>query len=877
VRLRRLMYDVRMLVTRRQREELLNDEIAFHIEQQAAQNERLGMTRAEALRVARATFGAIPATKEDFRDVSGFSFLESVANDARFGARRLLARPVFSATVVATLALGIAASTTVFTVLNAVLLRPLPYDRPAELVTVWEHSRRSAQPGANHEDIAPANLFDWQRLNRSFVGFAWYNRSVATLGGGNEPEQVVTSGASASLFPLLGIRPVLGRFIREDETMPGAERVVVIDESLWRRRFAADPKILGRTVTLDAVGYRVIGVAPAGGGFPREAALWTPLILSASSWATRNAHYLDVIARLRPDASMSAAQIEMNAIAAQLERQYPTTNADLGVNLISLTDELVGSVRPSLWLVFGAVAFVLIIACANVAGLFLARAAANEGELALRRALGASRRRLVQQVLTESFLLSAVAGVLGILIAIWSTQSLARFSPVAIVPASGSLGLDLHVAAFALALALATTVVFGLAQATGVGESALQAHLKRGGQQALIGSVQQRGRRVLVAAELGFTMVLLAGAGLMVRGLAATARVDLGFRPTHLFTAEIRLPGARYSAGSGLSARFYARLVADAKQIPGVEAASAVFMLPFGRDNRVYSFRAASEPGTPQRANFRVAAPGYFGTMGSPMLSGRDISWTDSADGRRVVVINKTMAERFWPGRSALGQVIRIRNDTTPVEIVGVVADMKYFGHEAQPEPEMYVPHAQVQVNAMTVVVRTRDDPSRVAASFAATVRALDSEIALGRVSTMSDLIDASLAVRRFTRGMLSGFAAAALLLSGIGIYGLVAYSVTQRRREIGIRVAVGARPRDVLTLVTASELRISAIGIVVGAVVALMLSRALAASVPGLVMPDPIVLLTAGAVLAVAALVASAIPAIRAAHEDPVAALRTN
>jgi len=877
MRLQRLIYDLRTFATRKRRDAILDDEIAFHIEQQAAQNERFGMPPDEALRAARATFGRVPATKEAFRDVSGFSFIDGLVQDARFAVRRLVAHPVFSATVVATLALGIGASTTVFTVLNAVLLRPLPYERPEQLVTIWEHSRRSGQPGADHEDIAPANLFDWRQQSQSFSGFAWYNRSVTTLGGTNEPEQVVSSGVSASLFPLLGVSPVIGRFIRADETTPGAERVVVIDESLWRRRFGADPKIIDRTVTLDAVPYRVIGVAPNGQGFPREALLWTPLILPPSSMTMRSSHYLLAIARLKTGVSVPTARTEMSAIAARLERQYPETNADLGVNIVPLTDELVGNVRPTLWLVFGAVAFVLIIACANVGGLFMARAAAGEGEMALRRALGASRPRLVQQVLTESFLLSFGAAVFGMLIAVWSTQSLVRFAPVPIVPSAGSLGLDVRVAAFAIGLAVLTTLVFGLVQASSCGEGVLQSHLKRGGQQALSGAAQRRGRRLLVSAEMAFTMVLLAGAGIMVRGLATLSRIDLGFAPTHLFTAELRLPGARYPAGSGTSDRFYAQLIANTKQIPGVDAASAVFMLPFGMDNRVYSFRTTDQPDAQQRANFRVASPGYFSTMRSPMLSGRDIAWSDSAAGRRVVVINRTMAERFWPGKSAVGQTIRIRGDTTPVEIIGVVADMKYFGHEARPEPEMYVPHAQVPVNAMTLVVRTRDDPSRVAAKFAAAVRALDREIALGRVSSMDDLINMQLGMRRFMRGTLGGFAAVGLLLSCIGIYALVAYSVTQRRREIGVRVAVGATPQDVLALVTADELRLSAIGIVVGAGVALLLGRALAASVPGLQTPDPIVLITAAVTLAVAALMASAIPAIRASHDDPVAALRTN
>jgi len=876
VRLQRLMYDLRLLVTRKRRDEILADEIAFHIEQEAAKNERLGMSRAEALRVARATFGAIRGTREDVRDVSGLSVIESVVHDVRFGARRLINRPLFSATVVATLALGIGASTTVFTVLNAVLLRPLPYERPEELVTIWDHSRRSTQKGADHEDIAPANLVDWQNRSRSFSGFAWYNHSVATLGGGNEPEQIVSSGVSATLFPLVGVRPVLGRFIRADEATPGAERVVVIGEALWRRRFGADSTIVGRRVTLDAVEYRVIGIAPDEGGFPRDAAVWTPLILSATSLTTRNAHYLNVIARLRPDVALSTARTEMNAIATQLELEYPATNADLGVNLVPLTEELLGNVRPALWLVFGAVAFVLIIACANVGGLFLARAAAAEPEMALRRALGASRRRLVQQVITESFLLSAVAALLGLLIAAWSTQWLVSFSPLPIVPTAGTLGLDSRVASFSLALAVTTTVLFGLIQATS-GETALQSHLKRGGQQALSGLAQRSGRGLLVAAEMGLTMVLLAGAGLMIRSLVAMTRVDLGFTPARLFTAEVRLPGARYPAGSGTSDRFYADLIRETKQIPGVDAASAVFMLPFGNDNRVYGFRAANDPATAQRANFRVVAPGYFAAMRSPILAGRDISTVDSANGARVVVINKTMADRFWRGRSALGQIIRIRGDTTPVEVVGVVADMRYFGHEAPPEPEMYVPHAQVPVNNMTVVVRTRDDPSAITARFASTVRALDPGIALGRVATMNDLIDASLGVRRFTRGILTGFAVIGLLLSCIGIYGLVAYSVTQRAREIGIRVAVGAQPRDVLTLVTGGALRVSAIGIVAGTAAALMLGRALVASVPGLGLPNALVLAVAAATLGIAALVASALPALAATRGDPVAALRAN
>ena len=808
-------------------------------------------------------------------DVRRFTFIESLGGDIRYAARSLRKRPLFSAAVIATLALGLGATTTVFATVNAILLRSLPYRAPQELVAVWERDEHSTQVGADRSEIAPANLVDWQQRSHSFAGVVAYSVRDVALTGNGEPEEVSAASVTWSLFSVLGVRPLIGHTFSARDSVPESDPVVILSESLWRRRFGADTGIIGRSMQIAGTNRVVLGIIATGSVFPRGVEVWTPRTPTASQLAVRSAHFLQAIARLRPGVRVADAQAELTTIARQLQQQYPATNADVGINLVPLQEEEVGSLRGALLLLFGAVGFVMLVASANVGGLFMARSAARASETALRVMLGASRRRIVQQLLAESLMLSLAGAALGLLLAAWGTRLVMVASPVTLVPASGAVSLDGRVILFALGLSIIASVGFGVGPALAASATQLHNVLKQGTRQLTAGSAQARGRRLLVAGELALTMILLAGAGLMLRSLAQLERVDLGFVPSRLLTTEIHLPGNRYPGGTDRSDAFYTQLVQTLHRAPGVQSASAVFMLPFNHDNRIYSFRHVGRPSDGLRANFRVAMPGYFATIHVPIVRGRDLAATDTGEVAPVVVINEAMARRFWPGENAIGSRIVIRNQTIASEIVGIVRDMKYFGHDAPPEPEMYVPHAQFPVNNMTVVVRTRGDPAAMAGLVAQSVHAIDREVPVGRASTMTQLVDEALAIRRFTRLLLIGFAIVGLALSCIGLYGLIAYSVTQRTNEIGIRMALGARTADVLTLIAGEGARLAVVGVIVGTAGAFLLGRVLAKLVFGVSTTDPLVLITSAVVLSAAALLASAIPASRAARVNPVIALR--
>jgi putative ABC transport system permease protein len=873
--LSRIVYDVRAFVTRRSMDQQLESDIEYHLEREEQLHIARGVDPVEARRRAAATFGGARQTREAALDVSAVAALESVWRDVRYAVRSLRKRPVFTTAVVATLALGIGATTTVFTLLNAVLLRPLPFEDPGQLVAIWEHDKTRAQRDSDHEEVAPANLADWLRASRTIAAVSTYGIQRLSVTSGDETEEVSASAVSWSHFALLGVHPLLGRAFAPRDSEPGNDPIVILNETLWRRRFGGDSTIIGRSVLIGGASKTVVGVVPSASAFPRGVELWTPRTPTAAQLTVRSSHYLRVIARLQPGASVEDAQLELGRVAERLTREYPESNAGRGVNVVGLQDDEAGSVRRPLLMLFVAVAFVMLVACANIGGLFMARSVVRAGELALRVTLGAGRRRIMQQLLAECLLVSAVGAAIGITLAVWGTHLLIAASP-ADLSTNGPISLDTRAIVFAIALALVAILLFGVTPAIASSRRNLYDVLKAVGRQS--SSVQQsRGRRLLVAGELALTTMLLVGAGLMVRSLVRLQDVDLGFRSSHLLTAQVHLPGARYPGGTKRSEDFYTGLLRTLHQNPGIESASAVFMLPFANDNRVYSVRRVGQPTTDQSwANFRVAMPGYFTTIHVPLLSGRDFAASDTAGAPQVVLVNQTMAKQFWPGQNAIGKRVIIRSATVATEVIGVVGDMKYFAHDAPPSPEMFVPHAQVPVNDMTVVMRTRGDPAAVMGLIARAVRAMDAQVPLGRVSTMTQLVDDALAVRRFTRMLLTAFAVVGLLLSGIGLYGLIAYSVAQRTHEIGVRIALGATASDVLALVAGGGVRLVLTGIVIGAAGSLMLGRALGTLVFGVSIADPIVLAVSATVLLVAAIGAMLVPALNAARVNPVISLRS-
>jgi putative ABC transport system permease protein len=866
---------LRTLIRRAETDKELDEELSFHMEKDASRLVASGANPEEARFAARRAFGNVGMVAELTRDASRLAWLERLGQDVPYALRALRKSPGFTAVAVLSLALGIGANAAIFSVVNATLFRSLPFENPDRLVGVWEWEMRSTRAGADRSDVAPANFLDWQRQSRSFTGLAAYATGNVALTGGGEPSEIRIASVSTSMFWLLGVQPVAGRTFLPDEADIAQDRVVILSSGLWQRRFGPDTRLAGQRVTLDGDSYTVVGVVASEQALPRDVEIWRPLRMGAPQSATRGAHFLQVVARLRPGVTPAQARSELGGIAARLERLYPITNTGDGISLVPLHDEAVGSVRRPLMVLFVAVGFVLLIACANVAALFLARAAARQHEMALRVALGAGRSRLVQQLLTEGVVLSLVGAAVGLCLAVWGTRLMVALSPVNITGPSGAVTLDGRVILFTIGLSIITGLGFALTPALRASAPNLRDSLQVGGRRSSSGSATARTRRFLVATELALTMVLLAGTALMVRSLQRLQRVDLGFAPTNVLTTEIHLPGSRYPGGTSRSATFYQQLLRELRATPGVQSAGAVFMLPLGGDNRFYSFRKYERPDEELRANFRVATPGYLTTIGVRLRHGRDFTNADSTERPGVVLINETMARRFWPGTDPVGKRITIRNDSTPREIIGVISDIRHFGADMLPEAEMYAPHGQYAMNGMTVVVRTSVEPLRMAATVEAQVHRLDKDLPLVRTQTMGHLVDRSFALRRFALRLLGAFAIAALLLSVIGIYGLVAYSVTQRRYEIGIRMALGAGRMNVLRLLTAETLRLATVGVVTGLVGALALGRALSTLVYQTGVTDVPTLVLSAATLVGVALIACAFPAMKATRINPVTTMR--
>lgn len=804
--------------------------------------------------------------------------METLIKDIRYAVRMLLRNRAVTAIALLALALGVGANSAIFSVVNAVLLRPLPYAEPDRLVAVAETDTRGDK---DTDSVAYLNYSDWRDQNTVFERIAVYRSGDFILSGAGEAERLPGTVASASLFPLLGASPLLGRAFLPEEDQVGGGKVVMLSFGLWQRRFAGDPNVIGQALTVDGQSFTVIGVMPAGFKFPIQAApveLWLPITFDEDFMQQRGAQYLQSVARLAPGVSLEQARAEMDTIAARLEQQYPDDNAGQGVRLTSLHEELVGDIRPALLVLVGAVAFVLLIACANVANLLLARSAARQKEIAIRTALGASRGRVIRQLLTESTLLALMGGALGLLFALWGINALISLSPEGL-PRAADIGLDLRVILFTFSLSMLTGLVFGLAPALQVSAPDLNESLKEGGR-GTSGSIRRnRIRSLLVISEVSLALVLLIGAGLMIRSFSRLLEVNPGFNPQNVLTAATFLPTAKYEEPAKWSA-FSQQLLDKVRALPAVESAGIVTTLPLSGMNINLSFtiegRVLATPGGKVAVNYRAVGGDYFRALKIPLVKGRYFTEQDRADAPGVMVINETMARRFWPDEDPVGKRIMIGyGSPAPREIVGVVGDVRHSSLNKEAAEEMYAPFSQTPWWFLNLVIRTASDPASLSAAVRNEVLSLDKDLPVYNIKPMGQLLAASAAEARFNMLLLALFATVALILSAVGIYGVMSYSVTQRTKEIGIRMALGARPLDVLKLVVGQGMALAAVGVIVGLAAAFALTRFMSSLLFGVTATDPVTFAAISVLLGVIALLACYLPARKAARVDPMEALR--
>jgi predicted permease len=864
--------------------EEIDEEMRFHIDMRAEENVRAGMTPEAARREAERRFGGLTRMRERGYEVRGGRWLEVFWRDCRYGARSLRKSPGFTAVAVLTLALGIGANTAIFSVVNAVLINPLPYRQPDRLVQFWETNPLKNWTQAN---VAPANLFDWQEQSQSFTEIAAYmgsdkkgpGLSGLQLNDGGEPERLQGLYVTGDIFSVLGVGAAVGRTLNGEETWQGRDKVVVLSYGLWKRRFGSDPKVVGRVVTLDGVGRQVVGVMPQGFYFPsKEAELWVPMDWNRQRIAAlRRPHFLRAVGRLKPGVTVAQAQAEMRAIAARLEAQHPDTNTQMGVGLGPLQEWIVSDVRLPLVVLLAAVAFVLLIACANVANLLLSRAASRAREVAVRRALGAGRWRVMRQHLTESLLLALAGAAAGLLLAAWFKDLLVSFSPDDI-PRLNELRLDWRVLAFTFVVALLTTLLTGLTPALQSVQPRLASALKEGGQKGATG----QGRRVrggLVIAEVSIALVLAAGAGLTVRSFMRLQEVDPGFDPDKTLTLRVSLPREGYKEDAQQRA-FFERAEQSMAGLPGVAATGSTTLLPLKGYRWTGDMTIEGRPPEDyvREVRHKEITPGYFRAIGLPLLRGRFFDDSDTEKGQPTVVINDALARRYFPGEDPLGKRLKFGkpDEDDPWEtVVGVVGDEKQDSLSAEVRPEAYHSHLQSAQDEMTLVVRAEGDPRALAGPIRERLRALDPSVPVYDVKTMRDVVYESLARERFVMFLMGLFAALALALAAVGIYGVVSYATAQRTHEIGLRMALGAQAGDVLRLMIGQGLAPVLAGVGLGLLAALGLTRLMSSLLYGVSATDPLTFAAVALLLTAVSLLACYIPARRATRVDPLTALR--
>jgi putative ABC transport system permease protein len=795
--------------------------------------------------------------------------------DLRYSLRVLASSPSFTVVAVVGLALGIGANSAIFTAMNAVLLRTLPYKEAEQLVLLWQLNRHNG----DHEIKASApDYIDWKEENSLFQDIAAFNANSGlglNLSGAGHPARISATSVTGNLFSVLGVTPALGRSFLPDEERPGSAPVCILSDDLWKRRFGSDSKIIGKAVTLNGEMWTVVGVMPAGFRFPQSVDLWVPAMVRSTARTKRAQHYLGVIARLKPGLSLDHAQAELDSLARRMELQYPETNAGLGIRLVPLRTQITGNIRPALLVLFGATAFVLLIACTNLANLLLVRATVRQAEMSLRLALGASRTRLVRQLLTESALLGLLGGILGLILAFAGTRLLFNHSP-SNFPRTNEIAVDGRVLAFTLGLSVFTAVIFGVVPALQASKPDLIRTLKVGGSGFAMGHGWQRLRLLLVASEMALALVLLIGASLMIRSFFRLQEVNIGLDPLNVLTMNTTLTVDRYPAPRQIA--FYREVVERIGALPGVTSVGAVDNLPLGGSD-VHSFgivgRSAWDPGDEPSGEFGVVTPQYFNAIGIPLTKGRYFTESDGDETPRVAIINDAVARRYWPQEDPLGKKITIDFEREPREIVGVVGNVRHLGIDKQEPLQVYIPHSQRGGAAMYLVVRTTSDPLNLVPSVRAAVEAVDNDQPVYDIQTMEQRLSDSASPRRFNMLLLGIFAALALLLAGGGTYGVMSYFVTQQTHDIGIRIALGADQVKILKLVVGKGLVILFSALAVGVAVALTFSRVISGLLFGISALDLTSILGASLLLTTVGLLACYIPACRASRVDPMVALR--
>ncbi len=875
------------------RETEIVEELSQHLEDLYEQALRAGADEEEARRAAMLELTESDLLAQGLRRVERPARMDTIApgtprrfgmfgdfgHDLRYGSRMLWKNKGFTAVAVIALALGIGANSAIFSVVNTVLLRPLPYKDADRLVIVWEDNTKLGFP---NDTPAVANYIDWRNQSTVFEGMAALADLSINLTGAGEPERFDGKRVSANFFSLLGVEPLLGRGFLPEEDVPGANHVVVLSHGLWQRRFGSDKGLVGKSITLNGEGYTVVGVMPPGFKFMNEdVGMWVPIAFTPQQATNRGSHYLQVVARLKPGVTVEGAQAEMSTIATRLQQQYPEQNTDLGASVVPLHEEVVGKIKPALIVLLGAVGFVLLVACANVANLLLARAAVRQKEIALRTALGASRLRLVRQFLTESLLLAALGGVVGTLLSIWGVSLLKNFIPENISQVK-AITVDARVLGFTALVTLLTGLVFGLAPALQASRFNLNETLKEGGRDNAQTRGGNRVRNVLVVLEVAVSLVLLVGAGLLINSFMRLRSVDPGFRADNLLTMSVVLPQQKYPDHARRTA-FYTDMIRRVEGLTGVRSAGVTNWIPLVQQGDSIGVSIEGQPaptGKPHIVVTRVVSPHYFGTMGIQLVEGRVFEeGRDRVDSPCVVVVGEAVARKYWPGQSPIGKRIapgRVESEDDWCQVVGLVKDVKQMDLAAEPKPQIYFTYEQASFFAPRhLVVRTEGDPLALAATVRKTVWDVDREQPVSDINTMEGVLSDSIARQRFTTLLLGVFAGVALVLAAVGIYGVMSYSMAQRTREIGIRMALGAQKRHVLNLAVGQGLRLVAVGVALGLAVAFALTRLMSSLLYGVSATDPATLVIISLFLVAVALFASYIPARRAAKVDPLIALR--